>query len=104
MDGPGEIAGMAELGWVEEGSKKAMVLKPLRRKDGATLAEFAKATDWQNHTCPSTHRRPPSASLRHPRSNGDRRPVRKEVFYVHQNRNGIAQRGAGRHFHVHRLG
>lgn len=33
-----------------EGSKKAIVLDLLRRKDGATLAELAKATDWQNHS------------------------------------------------------
>ncbi|MGA9625847.1 MAG: DUF3489 domain-containing protein, partial [Bryobacteraceae bacterium] len=33
-----------------EGSKKATVLELLRRKTGATLAEIAKATGWQNHS------------------------------------------------------
>jgi hypothetical protein len=33
-----------------DGSKKSIVLGLLRRKDGATLAEIAKATDWQNHS------------------------------------------------------
>lgn len=33
-----------------EGSKKQIVLDLLRRKDGATMAEIAKATDWQNHS------------------------------------------------------
>jgi Protein of unknown function (DUF3489) len=32
------------------GSKKEIVLKLLRRDQGATLAEIAKATDWQNHS------------------------------------------------------
>jgi hypothetical protein len=30
------------------GSKKEIVLKLLRREGGATLAEIAKATEWQN--------------------------------------------------------
>jgi hypothetical protein len=33
-----------------EGSKKSIVLDLLRRKGGATLAEIAKATDWQAHS------------------------------------------------------
>jgi hypothetical protein len=33
-----------------EGSKKSIVLELLRRKGGATMAEIAKATDWQNHS------------------------------------------------------
>ena len=33
-----------------EGGKKQIVLDLLRRKDGATMAEIAKATDWQNHS------------------------------------------------------
>lgn len=31
-------------------SKKTAVLDLLRRKDGATLAEIAKATGWKNHS------------------------------------------------------
>jgi len=31
-------------------SKKATVLNLLRRKDGATLGEIAKATGWMNHS------------------------------------------------------
>lgn len=33
-----------------EFSKKAIVLDLLRRKDGATLAEIAKATEWEHHS------------------------------------------------------
>ena len=33
-----------------DGSKAEVVLELLRRKDGATTAEIAKATGWQNHT------------------------------------------------------
>ena len=33
-----------------EGSKKQIILDLLRRKDGATMAEIAKATNWQNHS------------------------------------------------------
>jgi hypothetical protein len=33
-----------------EGSKKAIVLEMLRRKEGATLNEIAKATEWQSHS------------------------------------------------------
>jgi hypothetical protein len=33
-----------------EGSKKEVVIELLRRKEGATMAEIAKATDWQLHS------------------------------------------------------
>jgi hypothetical protein len=33
-----------------ESSKKTLILDLLRRKDGATLAEIAQATGWQNHS------------------------------------------------------
>ena len=33
-----------------EFSKKSIVLDLLRRKDGATMAEIAKATGWQKHS------------------------------------------------------
>jgi len=33
-----------------EFSKKAIVLEMLRRKEGATLGQIAKATDWQSHS------------------------------------------------------
>jgi hypothetical protein len=32
------------------GNKTAIILDLLRRKEGATLAEIAKATGWQNHS------------------------------------------------------
>jgi hypothetical protein len=32
------------------GTKAEKVLELMRRKEGATLAEIAKATDWQNHS------------------------------------------------------
>src|SRR5262252_4764242 len=32
------------------GTKKEIVLELLRRKDGATIADIAKATQWQNHS------------------------------------------------------
>ena len=32
------------------GSKAEKVLDLMRRKEGASLAEIAKATDWQNHS------------------------------------------------------
>jgi hypothetical protein len=32
------------------GSKAEKVLELMKRKEGATLAEIAKVTDWQNHS------------------------------------------------------
>ena len=37
-------------GAAKSGSKAAIVLDLMKRKEGATLAEIAKATDWQNHS------------------------------------------------------
>ena len=37
-------------GAAKSGSKAAIVLELMRRKEGATLAEIAKATEWQNHS------------------------------------------------------
>ena len=34
----------------KSGSKAAIVLELMERKEGATLAEIAKATEWQNHS------------------------------------------------------
>src|SRR5262245_14867957 len=34
----------------KSGSKAAIVLELMKRKEGATLTEIAKATDWQNHS------------------------------------------------------
>ena len=39
-----------DQGGARSGSKTAIVLDLMRRKEGATLAEIAKATDWQNHS------------------------------------------------------
>jgi hypothetical protein len=33
-----------------DASKKERILELLRRKEGATIADIAKATDWQNHS------------------------------------------------------
>ena len=40
----------AAKGVARSGSKTEIVLALMRRKEGATLAEIAKATDWQNHS------------------------------------------------------
>jgi hypothetical protein len=37
-------------GTAKSGTKAAIVLDLMKRKEGATLAEIAKATDWQNHS------------------------------------------------------
>ena len=35
---------------ISSGSKTEKVLELMKRKEGATLAEIVKATDWQNHS------------------------------------------------------
>ena len=45
-----KAAAKPEKAQPREGSKKQIVLDLMRRKDGATMAEIAKATDWQNHS------------------------------------------------------
>jgi hypothetical protein len=42
--------GTKAKGAAKAGSKAAIVLELIRRKEGATLAEIAKATGWQNHS------------------------------------------------------
>jgi Protein of unknown function (DUF3489) len=37
-------------GAARSGSKAEKALELMKRKEGATLAEIAKATDWQNHS------------------------------------------------------
>lgn len=45
-----KVAKVKEAKVPREFSKKNIVLELLRRKEGATMAEIAKATDWQNHS------------------------------------------------------
>jgi hypothetical protein len=47
---PKKVAKAAKAKSVRSGSKAEKVLELMRRKEGATLAEIAKATDWQNHS------------------------------------------------------
>lgn len=46
----GKKAAKADAPVPREFSKKAIVIDLMRRKDGATMAEIAKATDWQQHS------------------------------------------------------
>ena len=45
-----KIAKVTKAKGSRSGSKAEKVLDLMRRKEGATLAEIAKATDWQNHS------------------------------------------------------
>ena len=47
---PAASKGAKESNDARPGSKKEIVLKLLRRDQGATLADIAKATEWQNHS------------------------------------------------------
>ena len=42
--------GAKKANTARDGSKTAQILELLKRKDGATLAEIIKATDWQPHS------------------------------------------------------
>ena len=47
---PKKASKATKAGGTRSGSKAEKVLELMRRKEGATLAEIAKATDWQNHS------------------------------------------------------
>ena len=45
-----KVTKATKLKTTRSGSKAERVLELMKRKEGATLAEIAKATDWQNHS------------------------------------------------------
>ena len=47
---PKKVAKSASQKAPRSGSKAEQVLELMKRKEGATLVEIAKATDWQNHS------------------------------------------------------
>ena len=47
---PARAKKVAKAKNTRSGSKAEKVLELMKRKEGATLAEIAKATDWQNHS------------------------------------------------------